>query len=106
MKIDGDPNEVVSLKDYEAGKRWDRLSTWQLLVQNIDFAVDLFLIYTLTLSIFPGFLAEDTGKHNLGSWYVAFSYNFPNHLKLCCVYNVYYLSLQVSLDPHSNVQCG
>ncbi|TVU38446.1 hypothetical protein EJB05_11817 [Eragrostis curvula] len=47
----------------------DRLSTKQLLLQNIDYAVDLFLIYILTLSIFPGFLAEDTGSHSLGSWY-------------------------------------
>lgn len=28
-----------------------------------------FLIYVLTLSIFPGFLSEDTGSHGLGTWY-------------------------------------
>uniref|UniRef100_A0A0A8Y2J5 Uncharacterized protein n=1 Tax=Arundo donax TaxID=35708 RepID=A0A0A8Y2J5_ARUDO len=27
----------------------------------------MFLIYNLSLSIFPGFLAEDTGSHSLGS---------------------------------------
>ncbi|KAL6856082.1 hypothetical protein ACP4OV_018884 [Aristida adscensionis] len=48
---------------------FDRLSTKQLLLQNIDYALDMFLIYILTLSIFPGFLAEDTGSHSLGSWY-------------------------------------
>ncbi|OEL34640.1 Equilibrative nucleotide transporter 3 [Dichanthelium oligosanthes] len=47
----------------------ERLSTKQLLLQNIDYALAMFLIYILTLSIFPGFLAEDTGSHSLGSWY-------------------------------------
>ncbi|EER99521.2 hypothetical protein BDA96_02G352800 [Sorghum bicolor] len=47
----------------------ERLSTKQLLLENIDYALDMFLIYILTLSIFPGFLAEDTGSHSLGSWY-------------------------------------
>ncbi|KAG0474117.1 hypothetical protein HPP92_015974 [Vanilla planifolia] len=47
----------------------ERLTLRQLLIQNWDYALDLFLIYVLTLSIFPGFLSEDTGKHALGSWY-------------------------------------
>ncbi|XP_038712716.1 equilibrative nucleotide transporter 3-like [Tripterygium wilfordii] len=47
----------------------DRLSNKQLLFQNIDYALDLFLIYLLTLSIFPGFLYENTGEHKLGAWY-------------------------------------
>ncbi|XP_044495377.1 equilibrative nucleotide transporter 3-like [Mangifera indica] len=48
-----------------------RLSIKQLLFQNIDYALDLFLIYVLTLSIFPGFLFENTGHHHrLGdTWY-------------------------------------
>jgi equilibrative nucleoside transporter 1/2/3 len=46
----------------------ERLSTKQLLLQNKDYALDMFLIYILTLSIFPGFLGEDTGSHSLGSW--------------------------------------
>ncbi|GAV83284.1 Nucleoside_tran domain-containing protein [Cephalotus follicularis] len=50
-------------------KQLERLSTKELLLQNIDYAIDMFLIYVLTLSIFPGFLYEDTGKHSLGSWY-------------------------------------
>ncbi|TVU38437.1 hypothetical protein EJB05_11808 [Eragrostis curvula] len=57
--------------------RWDelshalgeRLNNKQLLVQNKDYALDVFLIYMLTLSVFPGFLAEDVGSHSLGSWY-------------------------------------
>ncbi|KAL6637906.1 hypothetical protein ACP70R_025478 [Stipagrostis hirtigluma subsp. patula] len=47
----------------------ERLSNKQLLVQNWDYALDVFLIYMLTLSVFPGFLAEDVGSHSLGSWY-------------------------------------
>ncbi|VFQ89558.1 unnamed protein product [Cuscuta campestris] len=50
-------------------KQVARLTNWQLFTQNIDYALDLYLIYVLTLSIFPGFLYENTGEHNLGSWY-------------------------------------
>ncbi|ESQ38084.1 hypothetical protein EUTSA_v10028692mg [Eutrema salsugineum] len=46
-----------------------RLSNKELLLQNIDYAVNLSLIYVLTLSIFPGFLYENTGQHGLGAWY-------------------------------------
>lgn len=48
----------------------ERLNNKQLLHENMDYALDMFLVYVLTLSIFPGFLAEDTGSHSLGSWYV------------------------------------
>ncbi|KAF1882194.1 hypothetical protein Lal_00038839 [Lupinus albus] len=37
-------------------KQQEHLSNKQLFLQNIDYAVDLFLIYVITLSIFPGFL--------------------------------------------------
>ncbi|KAL2461038.1 Equilibrative nucleotide transporter 3 [Abeliophyllum distichum] len=47
----------------------ERLSNKQLLYQNLDYGLDLYLIYVLTLSIFPGFLFENTGSHQLGSWY-------------------------------------
>ncbi|KAL9321282.1 hypothetical protein ACSQ67_013121 [Phaseolus vulgaris] len=50
-------------------KNLGRLSNKQLFLQNIDLAADLFLIYVLTLSIFPGFLYENTGSHELGTWY-------------------------------------
>ncbi|TKY71612.1 Equilibrative nucleotide transporter 3 [Spatholobus suberectus] len=50
-------------------KQQERLSNKQLFLENLDFAVDLFLIYVVTLSIFPGFLYENTGTHQLGSWY-------------------------------------
>lgn len=54
----------------EEDRATERLNNKELLHQNMDYALDLFLIYVLTLSIFPGFLAEDTGSHSLGSWYV------------------------------------
>ncbi|KAL5717848.1 Epsin-3 [Ranunculus cassubicifolius] len=59
------PNEGAE----EDPKRLERLSNKQLFYQNKDYAATMFLIYALTLSIFPGFLSEDTGKHSLGSWY-------------------------------------
>ncbi|KAG6484415.1 hypothetical protein ZIOFF_052930 [Zingiber officinale] len=51
----------------EDPNQFERLSNKELLLQNIDYALDIFLIYVLTLSIFPGFIAEDTRSHSLGS---------------------------------------
>ncbi|KDP24206.1 hypothetical protein JCGZ_25863 [Jatropha curcas] len=53
----------------EDPKKLERLSNKALLLENIDYVVDMFSIYVLTLSIFPGFLSEDTGSHSLGAWY-------------------------------------
>ncbi|CAL5211866.1 unnamed protein product [Lathyrus oleraceus] len=53
----------------EDSKQHERKGLKQLFTENIDYALDLFLIYVLTLSIFPGFLSEDTGSHSLGTWY-------------------------------------
>ncbi|KAJ9171026.1 hypothetical protein P3X46_019079 [Hevea brasiliensis] len=64
----------------EDPKKLERLSNKELLLENIDYAFDLFLIYVLTLSIFPGFLSEDTGSHSLGAWYA---------LVLIAMYNVW-----------------
>ncbi|BBN10216.1 hypothetical protein MPTK1_5g01910 [Marchantia polymorpha subsp. ruderalis] len=47
----------------------ERKTVKQLMIETWDFNLALVLIYTLSLSIFPGFLYEDTGKHKLGSWY-------------------------------------
>lgn len=58
------------MQDEEEQRDLERLGNKQLLLQNIDYALDMFLIYALTLSIFPGFLSEDTGSHSLGTWYV------------------------------------
>uniref|UniRef100_A0A1D1ZAL0 Equilibrative nucleoside transporter 4 n=2 Tax=Anthurium amnicola TaxID=1678845 RepID=A0A1D1ZAL0_9ARAE len=66
--------------DAEDPKHLERLSSKQLFLQNVDYALDVFLIYVLTLSIFPGFLSEDTGSHRLGSWYA---------LVLIAMYNVW-----------------
>ncbi|KAF9587495.1 hypothetical protein IFM89_003434 [Coptis chinensis] len=70
------PNEGAE----EDPKRLERRSNKQLFFENKDFAAIMFLIYALTLSIFPGFLSEDTGKHSLGSWYA---------LVLIAMYNVF-----------------
>ncbi|XP_071722024.1 equilibrative nucleotide transporter 3-like [Rutidosis leptorrhynchoides] len=55
--VKSDPNQL------------QRLSNKELLLKNIDYIADIFLIYLLTLSIFPGFLFEYTGKHSLRTWY-------------------------------------
>ncbi|KAI9075285.1 hypothetical protein K1719_042690 [Acacia pycnantha] len=66
-------------RDEEDPKLLERKGNKQLLLENIDYALDMFLIYVLTLSIFPGFLSEDTGSHSLGTWYA---------LVLIATYNV------------------
>ncbi|XP_021726200.1 equilibrative nucleotide transporter 3-like [Chenopodium quinoa] len=53
----------------DGAKVVDRFTLKQLLRQNWDYFLGLYLIYALTLSIFPGFLYEDTGNHTLGAWY-------------------------------------
>ncbi|XP_019162438.1 PREDICTED: equilibrative nucleotide transporter 3-like [Ipomoea nil] len=58
------PSESV-----DDAKHVERVSNKKLFMENIDYALDLYLIYVVTLSIFPGFLYENTGTHNLGSWY-------------------------------------
>ncbi|PWA94479.1 major facilitator superfamily protein [Artemisia annua] len=63
--IQTNPNEVANID----AKLPQRLTTKQLLIKNLDYGLDLYLIYVLTLSIFPGFLYENTGTHQLGSWY-------------------------------------
>lgn len=63
----------------EDPKKLELATMKQLLKQNLDYGMDLYLIYVLTLSIFPGFLSEDTGEHSLGSWYA---------LVLIAMYNV------------------
>lgn len=54
----------------DGSRKVERLSVRELLSRNIDYGLDLYFIYALTLSIFPGFLSEDTGSHSLGDWYV------------------------------------
>ncbi|XP_050207003.1 equilibrative nucleotide transporter 3-like isoform X2 [Mercurialis annua] len=61
--------QALLQEESEDPKQHERQSNKELLLQNIDYAMDLFLTYVLTLSIFPGFLSEDTGSHSLGEWY-------------------------------------
>ncbi|KDP33783.1 hypothetical protein JCGZ_07354 [Jatropha curcas] len=66
----------------EKPERFERRSNKELLSQNIDYAIDLFLTYVITMSIMPGFLSENTGSHNLGDWYA---------LVLIAMYNLWNL---------------
>ncbi|RDX73112.1 Equilibrative nucleotide transporter 3, partial [Mucuna pruriens] len=76
--------------DKEYSKDPERKGNKQLLLENIDYALDMFLIYMLTLSIFPGFLSEDTGSHSLGTWYVLDTFVcFRYALVLIAMYNVW-----------------
>ncbi|KAH8511992.1 hypothetical protein Peur_053565 [Populus x canadensis] len=59
----------INQEDENEAKRHERLSNKELFFENIDYAVDLILIFVLTLSIVPGFIYEDTGSHQLHSWY-------------------------------------
>ncbi|XP_023636733.1 equilibrative nucleotide transporter 2 isoform X1 [Capsella rubella] len=47
-----------------------RFSNKVLFLMNMDYAINLFLVYLLTTSIFHGFLSKDMGKHNLGDWFL------------------------------------
>ncbi|EPS58927.1 hypothetical protein M569_15884, partial [Genlisea aurea] len=59
------PSDTTTVKEIKC----ERLTNKELLFRNIDYALDIYAIYVLTLSIFPGFLYENTGAHQLGSWY-------------------------------------
>ncbi|XP_039070644.1 equilibrative nucleotide transporter 3-like isoform X2 [Hibiscus syriacus] len=63
-------DQVFSFFQHEENaNQVERLSNKQLFLRNIDYALDLYLIYVLKLSIIPGFLFENTGEHQLGTWY-------------------------------------
>ncbi|KAF5949674.1 hypothetical protein HYC85_011667 [Camellia sinensis] len=83
LAVGGNHAEPGQLAEEEDSKNHERLSTKELLFQNIDYALDMFLIYALTLSIFLGFLSEDTGSHSLGSWLSLYA------LVLIAMYNVW-----------------
>ncbi|GJU24700.1 equilibrative nucleotide transporter 3-like protein [Tanacetum coccineum] len=70
-----------AMKAHDEARYSKRLSKKQLFFENYDYAMDLFLIYVVTLSIFPGFLYENTGSHQLGTWYplvLVTTYNVSN----------------------------
>ncbi|RWR73133.1 equilibrative nucleotide transporter 3-like protein isoform X2 [Cinnamomum micranthum f. kanehirae] len=45
----------IQVQDEEDRKRLERLSNKQLLLKNMDYAIDIFLICVLTFTIFPGY---------------------------------------------------
>ncbi|CAF1838250.1 unnamed protein product [Brassica oleracea var. botrytis] len=60
----------------------------QLARENIYKLSSLFLTYAMTLSIFPGFLFENTGKHELNSWFVTLYVLVTNIFLLKCNFHV------------------
>lgn len=60
----------------------------QLARENIYKLISLFLTYAMTLSIFPGFLFENTGKHELNSWFVTLYVLVTNIFLLKCNFHV------------------
>lgn len=62
----------------------------ELAHENIYKLISLFLTYALTLSIFPGFLYENTGKHELNSWFVNL-YVFNTNIFLKCNFHIYFM---------------
>lgn len=91
------------MQDEEEQRDLERLGNKQLLLQNIDYALDMFLIYALTLSIFPGFLSEDTGSHSLGTWYVL-KHNVTWCQQEFCS-KIWNYTCQVCTGFDCNVQC-
>ncbi|WJX69161.1 Epsin-3, clathrin recruitment and traffic between the Golgi and endosome [Trifolium repens] len=72
--------QTIPKGEEDFAQKQERKGNKQLFFENIDYLLDMFLIYALTLSIFPGFLSEDTGTHSLGTWYA---------LVLIAMYNVW-----------------
>ncbi|XP_024364887.1 equilibrative nucleotide transporter 3 [Physcomitrium patens] len=69
VKDDLDAAGLEADRDGEPGKPPTRLTVRQLGVRIWDYLIGQIILYMVSLSIFPGFLYEDTGTHDLGSWY-------------------------------------
>ncbi|KAK2447164.1 equilibrative nucleotide transporter [Trifolium repens] len=87
---DLDDRTVADIKNikanHEVASKKERLSHKKLFRQNIDYAFGVVMIYVLTLSIMPGFLYEDTGVHNLGTWYPLVLMTMYNIMDLAASY--------------------
>ncbi|XP_070038223.1 equilibrative nucleotide transporter 3-like isoform X2 [Nicotiana tomentosiformis] len=70
----------------------ERLSNKQLFFQNIDYLLDLFLIYVLTLSIFPGFVLDLCPDFVNLPWILVREYWYPQ------------IRLMVCFSPNSSLQ--
>ncbi|XP_031499312.1 equilibrative nucleotide transporter 3-like isoform X1 [Nymphaea colorata] len=91
--------------EIEDPKELERLSVKELFRQNIDYCLDLYFIYVLTLSIFPGFLVEDTGSHSLGNWYALVLVAAYNVLDLIGRYTPLIKILKISSRPILTLAC-
>ncbi|CAN6453320.1 unnamed protein product [Victoria cruziana] len=95
----------LNQKDAEDPEELGRLSIMELFRQNIDYCLDLYLIYVLSLSIFPGFLVEDTGAHSLGTWYALVLIAAYNVLDLIGRYTPSIKRLRINSRPLLTLAC-
>ncbi|CAN6453319.1 unnamed protein product [Victoria cruziana] len=95
----------LNQKDAEDPKELERLSVMELFRQNLDYCLDLYIIYVLTLSIFPGFLVEDTGSHSLGTWYALVLVASYNVLDLIGRYTPSIKRLRINSRPLLTMAC-
>lgn len=61
-------NEEEKEKGSLSGARW-RKTLWEIVGQVKWFGFGIFLIYVVTLSIFPGYITEDVHSQILRDWY-------------------------------------
>jgi solute carrier family 29 (equilibrative nucleoside transporter), member 1/2/3 len=88
---------IISLfQDEDHAHKQERKGNKELFFENIDYLLDMFLIYALTLSIFPGFLSEDTGAHSLGTWYVHCYLPFKSLVILPFYFNFKFLRIETT----------
>lgn len=60
--------EEINEKGLLSGKAW-RSTLWDIIGRIKWFGIGIFLIYVVTLSIFPGYITEDVHSEVLKDWY-------------------------------------
>ncbi|KAH7683410.1 Equilibrative nucleoside transporter protein [Dioscorea alata] len=60
--------EEINEKGLLSGKAW-RSTLWDIIRRMKWFGIGIFLIYVVTLSIFPGYITEDVHSEVLKDWY-------------------------------------
>lgn len=60
--------EEINEKGLVSGKAW-RSTLWDIIGRVKWFGIGIFLIYVVTLSIFPGYITEDVHSEVLKDWY-------------------------------------
>ncbi|CAN1254993.1 Equilibrative nucleotide transporter 3 [Linum perenne] len=70
IRVPENQSFMVVSSQGEDGTSPTRLSTRELVIENIDYLLDMYFTYSISLSIFPGFISENTGTHGMGTWYM------------------------------------